>query len=68
MSNLPRVTREELEKLDKAALIDLVLLFQAQLDKLGQRVRQLEDQAAKDSRNSSKPLRQSQNPISAVCG
>jgi transposase len=55
MSNFPRATCEELEKLDKAALIDLVLLFQAQLDKLNQRVRQLEDQVAKNSGNSSKP-------------
>ena len=34
MSDLLRTTREDLEKLDKAALIDLVLLFQAQLDRV----------------------------------
>ncbi|MBX3052639.1 MAG: IS66 family transposase [Caldilineaceae bacterium] len=55
MSDFPRVTREELEKLDKAALINLVLLFQAQLEKLSQRVHHLEDQVAKNSSNSSKP-------------
>lgn len=55
MSNVPKVTREELEQLEKRALVDWVLLLQAQLDKLSQRVRQLEDQVAKNSGNSSKP-------------
>jgi transposase len=44
-----------LEQLDKEALIDLVLLLQDHLDELTQRVKKLEDQVAKQSRNSSKP-------------
>lgn len=48
-------TREQLEQLDKHTLIDLVLLFQDQLDALSQRVKQLEDQVSKQSHNSSKP-------------
>jgi transposase len=55
MTTLPKFEREQLEQQDKGTLIDLVLLLQDQLDKLSQRVKQLEDQVAKDSRNSSKP-------------
>ncbi len=55
MEPLPRFTREQLEQLDKNALIDLVLLLQDHLDELSQRVQKLEDQVSKQSRNSSKP-------------
>jgi transposase/uncharacterized coiled-coil protein SlyX len=62
MTSIPRFERHQLEQLDKATLIDLVLLLQDQVErlqdqveKLTERVQQLEDQVAKDSRNSSKP-------------
>jgi transposase len=55
MTSIPRFTREQLEQLDKETLIDLVLLLQDQLAELSQRVQKLEDQVAKQSRNSSKP-------------
>lgn len=55
MTSVPRFEREQLEQLDKETLIDIVLLLQDQLDELSQRVQKLEDQAAKQSRNSSKP-------------
>jgi len=55
MTSIPRFTREQLEQLDKETLIDLVLLLQDQLAELSRRVQQLEDQVAKQSRNSSKP-------------
>ena len=55
MARSPRLTREQLEQLDKNALIDLVLLMQDHLDELSQRVQKLEGQVSKDSRNSSKP-------------
>jgi transposase len=55
MATLPRFSREQLEQLDKATLIELVLLLQDQLAELSQRVKLLEDQVAKQSRNSSKP-------------
>ena len=52
---MARFEREQLEQLDKSELIDLVLLLQDQLEQLSQRVKQLEDQLAKHSGNSSKP-------------
>ena len=55
MAPSPRVVREQLEQLDKNALIDLILLMQEHLDELSQRVQKLEGQVSKDSRNSSKP-------------
>jgi transposase len=55
MATLPRFSREQLEQLDKETLIDLVLLLQDQLAELSQRVKVLEDQVARQSRNSSKP-------------
>ena len=55
MTSIPRFDREQLEQLDKSTLIDLVLLLQDRLDELSQRVKQLEDQVAKQSHNSSKP-------------
>ena len=55
MTAIPRLSREQLEQLDKETLIALVLQLQDQLDELSQRVKKLEDQIAKDSHNSSKP-------------
>ena len=55
MTTLPKFKRDELEQLDKSALIDLVLLLQDHLGQLEARVQQLEDQVAKHSGNSSKP-------------
>ena len=55
MTTMARFEREQLEQLDKSELIDLVLLLQDQLEQLSQRVKQLEDQLAKHSGNSSKP-------------
>ena len=62
MASIPRFERNELEQLDKETLIELVLLMQdhigrleEQVEQLTLRVQQLEDQVAKDSRNSSKP-------------
>lgn len=54
MAPSPRFMREQLEQLDKNALIDLVLLMQEHLDELSQRVQRLEGQVSKDSRNSSR--------------
>jgi hypothetical protein len=42
-------------QLDKGTLIELVLLLQDHLNGLSHRVQELEDQVAKQSRNSSKP-------------
>jgi transposase len=55
MTGLPRYKREQLEKLDKEALIDMVLLLQNHINELDERVQKLEDQVAKQSQNSSKP-------------
>jgi transposase len=55
MSALPRFNREQLEELDKNTLIDIILRLQDHLDELNARVKKLEDQASKQSRNSSKP-------------
>ena len=55
MEQMPKVTREQLEAVDKETLIELVLVLQEQLDELRVRVKELEDQIAKESRNSSKP-------------
>lgn len=55
MKTQPKFSREQLEQMDKERLIDLVLLLQEHLDELSQRVQKLEDQVARDSRNSSKP-------------
>jgi transposase len=55
MTSLPRFDRKQLEQLDKETLIDLVLRLQDHLEELSQRVQKLEDQVAKQSRNSSKP-------------
>ena len=55
MVSLSEISREQLEKLEKADLIELVLTLHAQVQALSQRVKELEDQVAKNSRNSSKP-------------
>ena len=55
MSTVRKFTREQLEKLDKSTVIDMVLLLQDQIDEVNERVKKLEDQVAKQSRNSSKP-------------
>lgn len=52
---MQKFAREQLEQLDKNALIDLVLLSQEQIGALNERVQKLEDQIAKHSGNSSKP-------------
>lgn len=55
MSTRPRFTREQLEKQDKGTLIEIILLLQDHFDELTERVKKLEDQVSKQSRNSSKP-------------
>ena len=55
MTTRPRFTREQLEQMNKGMLIELILVLQNRLDELSQRVQQLEDRAAKHSRNSSQP-------------
>ena len=55
MTQLPTFTREQLETLDKEALIDIILELREVLVKQGVRIQALEDQLAKNSRNSSKP-------------
>lgn len=47
MAQLPRLTREQVEQLNKNTLIEQVLVLQGHLDELSQRVKQLEDQVAK---------------------
>jgi transposase len=61
-ASLKSLTREQLRQLDKEALIDLLLAALARLDELEQqidkqneRIQKLEDQLAKNSRNSGKP-------------
>ncbi len=55
MTQLPTFTREQLERLDKASLIDIVLELREVLVKQAARMQALEDQLAKNSRNSGKP-------------
>ena len=55
MTALPRYSREQLEQLDKEVFIDIVLGLQEHISELRERVKKLEDQVAKQSRNSSKP-------------
>jgi transposase len=47
--------RSQLEQLDKSALIELIVVLQAQLAEQGKQIQKLSDQIAKDSQNSSKP-------------
>ena len=49
------MTREQLETLDKDSLITLVLEMREQIAEMAARIQELEDQVAKNSRNSSKP-------------
>jgi len=69
MINAPELKREQLEKLDKAELIELVLIMQQQMAEQTERmqglqeqlahqqqlIQALQEQLAKDSHNSSKP-------------
>ena len=55
MTEVLRYSRKQLEQLDKTALIDMVLFLQNHINEVSQRVKKLEDQVAKQSRNSSKP-------------
>jgi transposase len=55
MTQLPTLTRKQLETLDKVSLITLILQMQEQLAQMARRIQVLEDQLAKNSRNSSKP-------------
>lgn len=55
MTSLQDMNREQLEQLDKASLIELVLVLRDQVQALTERVQELEDQLAKHSGNSGKP-------------
>lgn len=55
MTLLQDINREQLEQLDKASLIELVLVLRDQVQALNERVQELEDQLAKHSGNSGKP-------------
>lgn len=55
MAPLQELKREQLEKLDKSTLIDIILMLRDQVLALEARVKELEDQLAKNSRNSGKP-------------
>jgi transposase len=55
MTAQPRYSREQLEQLEKGVLIDTILFLQENISELSERVKKLEDEVAKQSRNSSKP-------------
>lgn len=55
MPPLQDLNREQLEQLDKSTLIDIILMLRDQVLALEARVKELEDQLAKNSRNSGKP-------------
>ena len=55
MTELVRLDHHQLEQLDKAGLINLLLTLQEQLAAQGVLIQVLRDQVAKDSHNSSKP-------------
>ncbi len=55
MTSLFDLDRDQLEQLDKASLIEIILALQEQVRALTRRVQELEGQVAKNSRNSSKP-------------
>lgn len=55
MTKLPERERQQLEKLTKSELINLILTMQDQIVDLQALVQSLRDQLAKDSHNSSKP-------------
>ena len=55
MNQLPRPTRESLQQLSHADLVELVLMLFERIDQLTARVNELESQANKNSKNSHKP-------------
>ncbi len=55
MTSQQGLDRGQLEQLDKATLIDIILALQEQARALTHRVQEMEDQLAKNSRNSGKP-------------
>ena len=55
MSKLVELNREQLEQLNPESLIELILALQEQLAVQQALIQELQDQLAKDSRNSSKP-------------
>ncbi len=55
MSQGQVLERQELEKLEKSSLIELIVAMQAQLTKQSEQIQKLSDQIAKNSRNSGKP-------------
>lgn len=55
MSQDQVLERQQLEQLDKSALIDLIVAMQKQLAEQGQQIQKLSDQIAKNSQNSNKP-------------
>ena len=55
MSKLVELNREQLEQLNPESLIELILALQEQLAAQQALIQELQDQLAKDSRNSSKP-------------
>jgi len=55
MTESVRLDYHQLEQLDKASLINLLLTLQEQLGAQGVLIQVLRDQLAKDSHNSSKP-------------
>ena len=55
MSQGPVLARQELEKLEKSSLIELIVVMQAQMAKQSEQIQKLSDQIAKNSRNSGKP-------------
>jgi transposase len=55
MSVKPELDRQQLEKLDTASLIELILEMKQRLAEQEQQIQELRDQLAKDSHNSGKP-------------
>ena len=55
MTVSPNLDRQQLEKLDPASLIELILEMQQRIAEQQELIRALRDQLAKDSHNSSKP-------------
>ena len=55
MTNTPKLERQQLEKLSKESLIELILEMKQQLAEQQEIIQALRDQLAKDSHNSSKP-------------
>lgn len=55
MSQGQVLERQQLEKLEKSALIELIVAMQEQIAEQGRQIQKLNDQIAKNSQNSSKP-------------